>query len=526
MANARNVTVTCSKEVTCAACGTVFLHLLRREVPIVTASGPPAALEAAMEKNEGRLDEQVPCPSCGLYQPEMVAARRAGRHGQWTLIALPVPAFVLVILVGSRTIGEHVAVWVAVGLALVTMVGHMVIDMANPNRDPDANRRRAAVLTATGALRRLAPEDPSRAEPDAGRSAGRPVVPFLFLLAAVGLAAPEFLRLANGWDASDACRPAVVGPGDEIKVEFPNRVSSVQGLWMGREVSASILNARELGLPDGRAKASSHPGFWGAELRVKKSEKSQTVRPWVKVVMPPADALADREVRLGMNLIVGYPEMAGPNGFENRTTALAHEIRLRLGSDRAGKTYMTAWWAAMVGGAVALTLLSLLARPAVAPAGLASPADADPPVGSPPRPAAGAARSIKYQPHDCADGRAIKTINSMTRLDRTLMRAIVRLHLLSSFNPGVPAAGRALPCQPATSRSRRSPSTPSPAAPGSPAGCSPPARAASPRPSSPTRTASRTPAWRRRGTSRTSPGAALRRRRSSWRTSSPCPSRR
>src|SRR5438309_11485813 len=70
------------KEHTCVACGAVYSYLLERKI---VGSAPSAAkAEQVARKNVERALAQDtdlhPCPTCGLYQPDMLAQRRLTRH--------------------------------------------------------------------------------------------------------------------------------------------------------------------------------------------------------------------------------------------------------------------------------------------------------------------------------------------------------------------------------------------------------------------------------------------------------------
>src|SRR5271155_1553019 len=72
----------CWKEHICAGCGRSYSYRLVRHVSVqnVTAAAATAAAEHATAPKLKNYVEQSPCPTCGLYQPDMVGAWRAQSH--------------------------------------------------------------------------------------------------------------------------------------------------------------------------------------------------------------------------------------------------------------------------------------------------------------------------------------------------------------------------------------------------------------------------------------------------------------
>src|SRR5262245_11710406 len=87
----------CWKEHPCVGCAGTYAYKFTR-----TVCGAGGTKEAAEEAAQAAVTpalqtwvDHQPCPTCGLYQPEMVAERRASRY--WAIFLVFVPAWALVL---------------------------------------------------------------------------------------------------------------------------------------------------------------------------------------------------------------------------------------------------------------------------------------------------------------------------------------------------------------------------------------------------------------------------------------------
>src|SRR5262245_40780716 len=83
------ITLNCWKQHVCANCGGAFRYRFRRKVQ-GEASTKEAAEQSAQLSAVTTLKSEVdehPCPTCGVYQPDMIGSRRAFRHGLLTFLA-------------------------------------------------------------------------------------------------------------------------------------------------------------------------------------------------------------------------------------------------------------------------------------------------------------------------------------------------------------------------------------------------------------------------------------------------------
>src|SRR5262249_47500513 len=156
----------CWKEHTCVGCGGVFRYLFVRTK--VGQGANEAAATAAARKAVvnalGQEVEQLPCPDCGLYQPDMVAVQRSRRHWYllWASLAfLAVPIFLG--LVGL--LPYSLVAWIAAAAGAMFLAGHLVVDWLNPNRSLGGNQERARQAIEAGSLAPRSAGDPNRLEP-------------------------------------------------------------------------------------------------------------------------------------------------------------------------------------------------------------------------------------------------------------------------------------------------------------------------------------------------------------------------
>lgn len=344
----------CWKQHTCVGCGSVYRYAFQRSV---TAQGADnAKLQANLDKLVGStLQNDVdrrPCPTCGRYQPDMIAMRK-GMH--WLLFfGWLIAAAVLWILVGLNAFQDATLCWTISTVAGIFVVLHLFVDLPNPNRNLVRNQALAEsqLLPGDYEVVSAAPEiDKVDSEP-ARFGTGRALLFAAFACLTMAPLAPELLRSANRWPVNEGWYPQVVGPGDTARFYFPNTFQAIKSYWQGFP-QVQVANAQEVGLPPGNLSATSNHSDWGQSISVKSSESGSTVRPWMDVRFADKEPFEGKPVKLACNMRLRFPESAGNNQFRVRDLLIEQNTEVLLASaPHAGRTYNSMFWLTFLGAAL------------------------------------------------------------------------------------------------------------------------------------------------------------------------------
>jgi hypothetical protein len=345
--------VRCWKQHTCVGCGTIYRYVFQRSV---TAQGPDnTSLQANLDKLVGAtLQNEVdrhPCPTCGRYQPDMIA-QRTGQH--WLLLfGWLIAAVVLGILAATNVFQDATICWTISTIAGLFVVLHLLVDLQNPNRNLARNRERAESRLLPGDFELVsASSEPidAVAEPT-GFGSGRALLFALFACLTMAPLAPEAVRSVRGWPINEGWYPQVIGPDDTARIYYPHTFQTIKGYWQGFP-QVQVANWQDVGLPQPNLTASSNRSDWGQSISVKSSETGSTVRPWMDVRFPP-NAPADKPLQLVSKMQVRFPESAGNNQFRVRDVPLDLSATALLAqTPQAGRTYNLVFWFAFLSAAV------------------------------------------------------------------------------------------------------------------------------------------------------------------------------
>jgi hypothetical protein len=351
------------KEHTCLNCGNRFRYLFKRKK---TGQGgsPDAASAAARQAVLNALENEVdlhPCPGCGLYQPDMIGSRRAARH--WWLILVSWAALLLfMILMLSDVMASATAALAAAATCAVLGLLHLLLDVNNPNRNLESNQQAAQQKVERGDLW-IPPGSKAQPESEApafGWSPAHSVAYVLFGLGLLALVSPELLRVLHGWPTNGQWYPQVAGPGDEPYIYFDKKITSVKGYWQGN-ARAEIVNAGELGLAAAPLSATSQQDKWGDSISIgSKESKTSTKTLWVRVALPANPQFEGKTLKIKMTLDVTYPKLMGNQWEQATEPPYTQTAEIRLGGDNAGSRYKAWWWGGFLGGALLLSVSSIL----------------------------------------------------------------------------------------------------------------------------------------------------------------------
>jgi hypothetical protein len=354
------------KEHTCSGCGNVYRYLFKRKKS-GQGSNPDAARAAAHAAVVKALSFEVdmqPCPSCGLYQPDMVGAKRARRHGWLTFLAVLLPATTL-ILYATDVLNAPVTALVTAGLCALVVLAHLLIDTLNPNRDLEANHQLAQMRVEKGDLWK--PSDrPGTVERDedaagSGWTTSHTVAYALLVLGLLAFLTPELLRVLHGWKLNSDWVPVVAGPGDRVYIYLPHKITSVKGYWRGTP-AIEVLNAQEVGLNSATLSGESKADNWGQTITIgSKESKTNTHTLWTYVTLPANARLENQALKLRIGMVVNYPELQGVNQWRPTNFVMPpYETTLRLSSANAGSRYRNSWWGSFLSGAALILVPSIL----------------------------------------------------------------------------------------------------------------------------------------------------------------------
>jgi hypothetical protein len=352
------------KEHTCVRCGRVFRYLFQRKKTGqgATPDKASAAAKAAVVKALAHETDLHPCPGCGLFQPDMIGARKATRHG-WMVPVVLLCVSVPLILYAADVLNGSTTAFLTAGPGAAVVFAQWLIDRSNLNRDLESNRHLALMQVEKGEL--WVPENrqtASEVDEDvtgAGWTSGHSTAYVMMLLGLVAFLSPEAVRTLRGWKANPEWVPLVVGPGDEAYVYFPDKITSVKGYWNAKPTVA-VSNWRDLGLKGPQLKATSKTDSWGAQISVgSKESKTSTNALWLRLNVPPDAQLAGKTLDLDLALDVNYPELAMGDKFAPRTSHARMRKSLALSGAGAGAEYRSWWWGGFLGGAFLLVVPSI-----------------------------------------------------------------------------------------------------------------------------------------------------------------------
>jgi hypothetical protein len=352
------VDLRCWKQHCCVRCGCLYRYEFNREVT-GQGSSPEEASHSARNSANQTLQKDVdqkPCPSCGIFQPEMVARRRVGVHG-W-LIAASVTTMVLAgIFTNSPTIGHDTLAHLTIAAVAVIGLAHVLTSLSNPNKDLAKNRAAAKQQVEAGTTHIDEPGSHSPQGPVPGAEKSFIALVAFVLLAAsvVGASSAEARRTAASWPLNPDFYPPVVGPGDTARLFFPAVVQSVNGNWAGYG-EATISNAEQLGMKGEHFQVTSQTRGWSSTMHAKSSEKASSSTIYADIGVPTNATLEGKNAELNVYLTVAFPQIFGSSSFIEKELKSNHSAKITFAPPGAGSIYSDLWGGGVfLGGLAAMT---------------------------------------------------------------------------------------------------------------------------------------------------------------------------
>jgi hypothetical protein len=168
----------------------------------------------------------------------------------------------------------------------------------------------------------------------------------LVVVAMIAVALPPSLVAINGWTTNSACVPEVAGPGDKVRFYLPKEVSAVKGMYNGSATAtATYQDGAEHKIP---LEASTKTDHWGDSISGK-SLRNSDAKLRADVKFPPDPALANRTLRVDMEVKVKYPHMDAKT-FDIFEAEGRHSAEVSLSDVGAGRTFQLSWWGGQLTG--------------------------------------------------------------------------------------------------------------------------------------------------------------------------------
>jgi len=332
----------CWKHHKCIGCDGSYAYEFIRKITGTggTEEKATAASKANAEKALARDSDLHPCPTCGLYQPDMIGQRRAKRS--WIIFWCALTAFIVSLVVAASHGAQfYTLTWVVAAICALAAGAHWMTALWNPNGNLSANLTRAAADVAGGKILNQ-PGQPSASVKQLASPSKSPFhhILLLLLLGAVGAAVmPEIVRNSKHWPVNPDAYPPVVGPGDQTRIYMQEKISSIKSYWRGQADAQLREGSRTY-----KASTTTNQNDWGHTIHAKSSEKDSSSTPWVGITVPAEPGLAGKVVDCGIKLAVEYPHANSSGTYDTPSRIMQRTVSLTLATPGAGGSYLSQWW--------------------------------------------------------------------------------------------------------------------------------------------------------------------------------------
>lgn len=296
------------KQHTCVNCGGVFRYRV-----------DPSSMTGGLMVKDRKMVANYPCPTCGIYQPEMVGWSKLWHVLAAAAVMISVPVF---LGLGFARTGPALTTLaqVAIGVYVILALVHLGTAFTNINADREENLAYAQEQMLSRRLQLVtAGVEPERPNIPRNLTVGHWPGILMVVLGPAALLYP-ILYLPEGTDlpSNKDLDPAVVFPGDKVKFTLTSKDAGINGHWMGTPV-VRVQNAKELGLPD-TLPADAQTEDWGNSLKVSKGTKNEPLRPVIQFTLPKDDRLIGKQIRVAVTLNLTYPAVNGTTMFGAATS--------------------------------------------------------------------------------------------------------------------------------------------------------------------------------------------------------------
>jgi hypothetical protein len=230
--------------------------------------------------------------------------------------------------------------------------------LLNPNSNLAVNRENAEERVKDGVLW-VAPEKPPTPEaapPATGLTWVGWALIGMMLVCVIGAAWPELLRGLRGWSSNSDWSPTVAGPGDEVYVYLPKKITSVKGYWRG--TPQVTIRCDEDPKLSGRIPSWTKDNSWGQSIQIgSKESTTSTTTLWVKTRLPSGENYAGKTLKVDVVMNVVYPLLIGNDHFQDTPDTASHSAELRLSAPGSGAAYRASWFGGVLGGGIAMAIL-------------------------------------------------------------------------------------------------------------------------------------------------------------------------
>ena len=361
------VAVNCEKEHTCAGCGAVYSYPLVCTIAGSSTNSEQAARKQAEANAAAAIKKKIelhPCPTCGLYQPDMVAKQRKVRHLTILIVGSIVAMITLLgasadfaIELSFTALQANTATIVMVLITAAAFASYLLVEFTNPNADPSSNARLSAAAVSRGAIRHV----PGRTGPPLAdlihppkSTAHRLALPIVLLgVALIGSSA--VIRSMNHWPLNPDCVPSVVGAGDNVRIYMRESVDTVSAFWRG-EPKVTFTTEKNSSPISANASAPGRGKNWEGNGVIFMGT-TEAIVPCVDILVP--QSLTGKTANCAIDLDLIYPE-SGSGGYHIERTRLQDTITINLAPPGAGSLFAALWWGTTLPGLLCTVIGGIL----------------------------------------------------------------------------------------------------------------------------------------------------------------------